>query len=335
MAESLTRETTAKKALAETNAKLTRSRAAVEARYDLAVKAIRTYHTGVSQDFLLKQGQFKELRHELMRSASDYYGKLGTLLARENDVASRRALVASNFDLALLNAGSASRRGPGGAPGGAGLAGGIGRHGEIRPRFDGRRRPEPDRDRQPARGNRQDRGGDGGLAAVGVAARGPGGFVPVGAGPTGGLPDAAGRVLVKTGRTERHSRSFGRRGPTRRCWRRTRRRTRRRVSTPASPGEPVNRIGVLLSAIGRQRRPRPRAGRRWCSTREVVEDAPADPANSRSFLRKATSDSAFCCRERAGRRRRRPSTAGPLRSFGAGPGLFRRPQILDSTGEES
>ena len=38
LAESLTRETTANKALAETNAKLTRSQAAVEARYDLAVR---------------------------------------------------------------------------------------------------------------------------------------------------------------------------------------------------------------------------------------------------------------------------------------------------------
>ncbi len=105
LAESLTRETTAKRALAETNAKLTRSQAAVEARYNLAVEAIRAFHTGVSGDFLLKQGQFKELRDRLLRSASDYYGKLGALLSRENDLASRRALAASNFDLAKLTAG--------------------------------------------------------------------------------------------------------------------------------------------------------------------------------------------------------------------------------------
>src|SRR5262249_46419397 len=36
------------------NAELTRSRAAVQARYDLAVEAIKTFHTGVSEDFLLK-----------------------------------------------------------------------------------------------------------------------------------------------------------------------------------------------------------------------------------------------------------------------------------------
>ena len=52
------RETTPT-ALADTNAELTRSKAAVQARYDLAVDAIKTFHTGVSEDFLLKEDQFK------------------------------------------------------------------------------------------------------------------------------------------------------------------------------------------------------------------------------------------------------------------------------------
>ena len=59
------------------NAELTHSKAAVQARYDLAVDAIRTFHTGVSEDFLLKQEQFKELRDRLLMSAADFYGKLG------------------------------------------------------------------------------------------------------------------------------------------------------------------------------------------------------------------------------------------------------------------
>ena len=42
-------------ALAAANAELGRSKAAVQARYDLAVEAIKTFHTGVSEDFLLKQ----------------------------------------------------------------------------------------------------------------------------------------------------------------------------------------------------------------------------------------------------------------------------------------
>src|SRR5262249_52079511 len=87
---------------AAANAELTRSKAAVQARYDLAVDAIKTFHTGGSGDFLLKQDQFKELRDRLLRSASDFYGKLGALLEKETDVASRRALAQSNFELAEL-----------------------------------------------------------------------------------------------------------------------------------------------------------------------------------------------------------------------------------------
>src|SRR5262249_18538171 len=47
---------------ARSNTDLTRSQAAVQARYELAVDAVKTFHTGVSEDFLLQQDQFKELR---------------------------------------------------------------------------------------------------------------------------------------------------------------------------------------------------------------------------------------------------------------------------------
>ncbi len=59
-------------------------------------------HTGVSEDFLLKEEKFKDLRNRLLKSASDFYGKLSTLLGKETDVASRRALAQSNFELADL-----------------------------------------------------------------------------------------------------------------------------------------------------------------------------------------------------------------------------------------
>jgi eukaryotic-like serine/threonine-protein kinase len=84
------------------NAALSAANARVEARYDLAVEAIKTFHTGVSEDFLLKQDQFKELRDRLLNSAADFYGKLGALLGKESDVASRGALERSNFELAEL-----------------------------------------------------------------------------------------------------------------------------------------------------------------------------------------------------------------------------------------
>ena len=73
-----------------------------EARYDLAVEAIKTFHTGVSEDFLLRQEQFKELRNRLLKSASDFYGKLGALLGKEKDAASRRALLQANYEVAEL-----------------------------------------------------------------------------------------------------------------------------------------------------------------------------------------------------------------------------------------
>ena len=65
---------------AKANADLRAANMRVEQRYDLAVEAIKTFHTGVSEDFLLKQDQFKDLRDRLLKSASDYYGKLGALL---------------------------------------------------------------------------------------------------------------------------------------------------------------------------------------------------------------------------------------------------------------
>jgi eukaryotic-like serine/threonine-protein kinase len=102
LSASLYRETAANRALAESNDELTRAKTAVQARYDLAVEAIKIFHTGVSKDFLLKQSQFKELRDRLLKSAADFYGKLAALLGRETDFASRRALAQSNFELADL-----------------------------------------------------------------------------------------------------------------------------------------------------------------------------------------------------------------------------------------
>ena len=91
LSQSLMRETESNIALAAANAELKSSKAAVQARYDLAVEAIKALHTGVSEDFLLKEGQFKELRDRLLKSASAFYGRLAALLGKETDVTSRRA----------------------------------------------------------------------------------------------------------------------------------------------------------------------------------------------------------------------------------------------------
>jgi len=95
LADSLAREQKANAELAAANAK-------VQARYELSVDAIKTFHTGVSEDFLLKEEKFKALRDRLLKSASNFYGKLSTLLGTETDVLSRRALSESNFVLSEL-----------------------------------------------------------------------------------------------------------------------------------------------------------------------------------------------------------------------------------------
>ena len=86
------------------NVELAKSQAAVEERFKLAKAAIKTFHTGVSEDFLLKQPEFKALRDQLLKSASDFYDKLGALLGQETDLVSRRELWQSNFELAELTA---------------------------------------------------------------------------------------------------------------------------------------------------------------------------------------------------------------------------------------
>jgi len=90
--------------LSAKNVELAKSQAAVEERFKLAKTAIKTFHTGVSEDFLLKQAEFKALRDQLLKSASDFYDKLGALLGQETDRVSRRELWQSNFELAELTA---------------------------------------------------------------------------------------------------------------------------------------------------------------------------------------------------------------------------------------
>ena len=142
------------------NAELTRSQAAVEARYDLAVEAIKTFHTGVSEDFLLKQEQFKDVRDRLLKSASDFYGKLGALLGKETDMASRRALSAGE-----LRGGRADGQGrqaggrAGGTPAGPRRPRGAGGRNPGRPGDQGRRGAQPDGRRPSAGDHRTDRGG--------------------------------------------------------------------------------------------------------------------------------------------------------------------------------
>jgi serine/threonine-protein kinase len=89
-------------ALETKNRELAAANDQIKARYDLAVDAIRTFHTGVSEDFLMQEPQFQQLRDKLLNSASDFYDKLGALLKDDTDLSSRRALLQSNFEVAVL-----------------------------------------------------------------------------------------------------------------------------------------------------------------------------------------------------------------------------------------
>jgi tetratricopeptide (TPR) repeat protein len=88
--------------LAAKNAALADEQAKVQARFETAVKAIETFHTGVSQDMLLKNEQFKELRTNLLNEAARFYEDLDKLLAGQTDTKSRKTLAAGYFQLGEL-----------------------------------------------------------------------------------------------------------------------------------------------------------------------------------------------------------------------------------------
>jgi eukaryotic-like serine/threonine-protein kinase len=71
-------------------------------RFDVALEAIRAFHTGVSEDVLLKQQEFEELRNKLLRTALDFYKKLEGLLSAHSDRGSRAALGRAYFEVADL-----------------------------------------------------------------------------------------------------------------------------------------------------------------------------------------------------------------------------------------
>ena len=87
----------ANRELGAKNDELADEQAKVQARFEMAQKAIATFHTGVSEDMLLKNDQFKELRTKLLKEAARFYADLEKLLAGETDAKSRR-LLAAGYD---------------------------------------------------------------------------------------------------------------------------------------------------------------------------------------------------------------------------------------------
>jgi eukaryotic-like serine/threonine-protein kinase len=88
--------------LAVKNAALADEEVKVQARFETALKAIAALHTGVSQDALLRNEEFTELRTKLLREAASFYQELDKLLEGQTDAKSRQMLATAYFQLGDL-----------------------------------------------------------------------------------------------------------------------------------------------------------------------------------------------------------------------------------------
>jgi tetratricopeptide (TPR) repeat protein len=86
------------------NRELAEQQAEVEARFALAQRAIAAFHTGVSEEALLKNRELAELRTQLLRQAAGFYADLEQLLAGKTDPRSRRLLADGYAQLGDLTA---------------------------------------------------------------------------------------------------------------------------------------------------------------------------------------------------------------------------------------
>jgi serine/threonine-protein kinase len=88
----------------DANRELLFANARERARFELSLEAIKTLHSGVSEDLLLKEKQFDGLRTKLLRGATDFYERLEGLLAGQADIRSRAALGQAYHDIGELTA---------------------------------------------------------------------------------------------------------------------------------------------------------------------------------------------------------------------------------------
>jgi serine/threonine-protein kinase len=87
------------------NQRETRAKQLAIDRFNLALEAIETYHTGASRDALLRQPEFQDLRTNLLQAPLGFYRKLTGLLETDetSDSTSRAELGRAYFDLANLS----------------------------------------------------------------------------------------------------------------------------------------------------------------------------------------------------------------------------------------
>ncbi|MGP0062518.1 MAG: protein kinase domain-containing protein [Isosphaeraceae bacterium] len=95
-------QTRANADLKTANTELAASNQRERARFILAQEAIRMFHTGVSEDLLLKQKEFGALRTKLLRGAQAFYRKLEGLLGGQADRDSRLGLGRTYYEVGEL-----------------------------------------------------------------------------------------------------------------------------------------------------------------------------------------------------------------------------------------
>ncbi len=95
-------QTRANADLKTANTELAASNQRERARFELAQEAIRMFHTGVSEDLLLKQKEFAALRTRLLRGAQEFYHKLEGLLGGQADRDSRLGLGRAYYEVGEL-----------------------------------------------------------------------------------------------------------------------------------------------------------------------------------------------------------------------------------------
>src|SRR5262249_5694516 len=77
---------------ARANSKLKEANGQIQARFDLALEAIKTFHSGVGEEILLTNDNLKPVRDRLLKEAAEFYQRLGGQLSGQADRGSRRAL---------------------------------------------------------------------------------------------------------------------------------------------------------------------------------------------------------------------------------------------------
>lgn len=95
-------QASANKALAAKNAALAQANQESEQRFTLAMDAIRSFYTGVSDDVMLREKSLSPLRKSLLESARSFYQKMETQLAGKSDRASRTQLAKAYYEIAKL-----------------------------------------------------------------------------------------------------------------------------------------------------------------------------------------------------------------------------------------